>query len=241
MDASAVLASVEDRVIDEGVAALARDDHADGRSPGDDKRRDVRQLFRLVVRCMRAGQAEPVIRPCQQIAAHSYAAGLDLAGLLGAFNVLTEVLWRPLADTLPDEQLVQALRLLNAIVGAGKDAMARTYADLAIRDRDSQGELSTGSSACAAAVPASRADGLVAAVVTGQVGIITLQDRHKRNAIGTQLAAAAVTALESLRARQARAIVLRAAEGMDVWSAGHDIGELPPGATRSATTTPWKN
>jgi len=117
VDAPAVLASVEDRVIDEGVAALARDDQADGRSPGDDKRRDVRQLFRLVVRCMRAGHAEPVIRPCQQIAAHSYAAGLDLAELLGAFNVLAEVLWRRLADALPDEQLVQALRLLNAIVG----------------------------------------------------------------------------------------------------------------------------
>ena len=229
MDASAVLASAEDRVIDEGVAALARDDQADGRSLGDDKRRDVRQLFRLVVRCMRAGRAEPVIRPCQQIAAHSYAAGLDLAELLGAFNVLAEVLWRRLADALPDEQLVQALRLLNAIVGAGKDAMARTYADLAIRDRDSQGRPSTESSALAAAAPASRADGLVAATVTGQVGIITLQDRHKRNAIGTQLAAAAVAALESLQARQARAIVLRAAEGMDVWSAGHDIGELPPG------------
>ena len=67
MDAPAVLASVEDRVIDEGVAALARDDQADGRSPGDDKRRDVRQLFRLVVRCMGAGRAELVIRPCEQL------------------------------------------------------------------------------------------------------------------------------------------------------------------------------
>jgi methylmalonyl-CoA decarboxylase len=229
VDATAVLASVEDRVIDEGVAALARDDQPDGRSPGADKRRDVRQLFRLVVRCMREGRAQPAIRPCQQIAAHSYAAGLDLAELLGAFNVLAEVLWRRLADVLPDEELVQALRLLNAIVGAGKDAMARTYADLAIRDRDSHGKPSTGASAPAPAVPASRADGLVAAVVTGQVGIITLQDRHKRNAIGTQLAAATVAALEDLRARQARAIVLRAAEGMDVWSAGHDVGELPPG------------
>ena len=98
MDASAVLASAEDRVIDEGVAALERSDLADGRSPGGDKRRDVRQLFHLVVRCMRAGRAEPVIRPCEQIAAHSYAAGMDLAELLGPFNVLAEVLWRHLAE-----------------------------------------------------------------------------------------------------------------------------------------------
>ena len=39
----------------------------------------------------------------------------------------------------------------------------------------------------------------------------------------------AIAALESLRARQVRAIVLRAAPGMHTWSAGHDIDELPPG------------
>ena len=65
--------------------------------------------------------------------------------------------------------------------------------------------------------------------VVGQVGIITLEDRRKHNAIGAQMASGVIAALESLRARQARAIVLRAAEGMDVWSAGHDIDELPPG------------
>jgi methylmalonyl-CoA decarboxylase len=229
VDASAVLASVEDRVIDEGVAALARGDQAGDQSPGADKRRDLRQLFHLVVRCVRAGRAEPVVRPCEQIAAHSYAVGLDLAELLAAFNVLAEVLWRHLADALADEQLIQALGLLNAIVGAGKDAMARTYVALAIRDRGGQDELSTGASASAAAAPESQADGLVATGMTGRVGVIILQDRRKRNAIGAQLATAAIAALEDLRARQARAIVLRAAEGMDVWSAGHDIGELPPG------------
>jgi len=229
VDASAVLASAEDQVIDDGVAALGRRDPAGGRSPDGDMRRDVRQLFRLVVRCMGAGRADLVIRPCEQIAAHSYAAGMDLAQLLGPFNALAEVLWRHLTDGLADDQLVPALGLLNAIVGAGKDAMARTYVSLAIRDRDGQGEPSPDGSADPAAAAESGADGLVATGMTGQVGIITLQDRRKRNAIGAQLATAATAALEGLRARQARAIVLRAAEGMDVWSAGHDIGELPFG------------
>ena len=229
MDASAVLASAEDRVIDEGVAALERSDLADGRSPGGDKRRDVRQLFHLVVRCMRAGRAEPVIRPCEQIAAHSYAAGMDLAELLGPFNVLAEVLWRHLAGVLAGDELVPALGLLNTIVGAGKDAMARTYVSLAVRDRDGQGEPSPDAPADPAAAAESGADGLVATGLTGRVGIITLQDRPKRNAIGAQLATAATAALEDLRGRQVRAIVLRAAEGMNVWSAGHDIGELPFG------------
>ena len=56
------------------------------------------------------------------------------------------------------------------------------------------------------------------------------------------MASRVIAALESLRARQVRAIVLRAAPGMDVWSAGHDIGELPRASgTRWATTTRWKS
>jgi len=227
VDASAVLASAEDRVIDEAVAALALSDQA-RRSPlPDQRRRDVRQLFRLVQRCVRAGRAKPIIRPSEQIAAHSYAAGIDLAEVQGAFNVLTEVLWRQLTDALAGEQLVQALGLLNAIIGAGKDATARTYVALAARDRS--GQRPADEPAAAGAGPGDRAEAVVQTDVVGQVGIITLADREKRNAIGAEMASRVIAALEGLRARQVRAIVLRAAPGMDVWSTGHDIGELPPG------------
>ena len=227
MDASAVLASVEDRVIDEAVAALARGDHARQSPLPDGRRREMRQLFRLVLRCVRAGRAKPMIRPSEQIAAHCYAAGIDLAEVQGSFTVLAEVLWRQLAGALAGEHLVQALGLLTAITGAGKDAMARTYVALATRDRND--EQPADEPAAAGAGPGDRAEGVVLTDVVGQVGIITLADRDKRNAIGAEMASRVIAALESLRARQVRAIVLRAAPGMDVWSAGHDIGELPPG------------
>ncbi len=227
MDTSAVLASLEDRVIDEAVAVLAQTDQA-RRSPLPDERcRDVRQLFRLVLRCVRAGRAKPIIRPSEQIAAHSYAAGIDLAEIQGTFTVLAEALWRQLADALAGEQLVQALGLLTAITGAGKDAMARTYVALATRGRD--GEQPADEPAAAGTGSGDRPRGAVQTDVVGQVGIITLGDRDKRNTIGAEMASQVIAALESLRARQVRAIVLRAAPGMDVWSAGHDIGELPPG------------
>ena len=227
MDASAVLAGVEDRVIDEAVAALAQGDQARQSPLPDGRRREVRQLFRLVLRCVRAGRAKPVIRPSEQIAAHCYAAGIDLAEVQGSFTVLAEVLWRQLAGALAGEQLVQALGLLTAITGAGKDAMARTYVALATRDR--HGEQPADEPAAAGAGSGDRAEGVVLTNVVGQVGIITLGDRDKRNAIGAEMASRVIAALESLRARQVRAIVLRAAPGMDIWSAGHDIGELPPG------------
>ena len=43
------------------------------------------------------------------------------------------------------------------------------------------------------------------------------------------MATGIIAALESLRADGVRAAVLRAAAGLRVWSAGHDIGELPRG------------
>lgn len=230
MDASVVLASAEDRVIDDAVAALAQRGQARHQSAGPDgRRRDVRQLFRLVLRCMRTGRAGPIVKPCEQIAAHCYAAGIDLSQGQGAFNVLAEVLWPHLAEALAGDQLVEALGLLNAIVGAGKDAMARTYVALATRDRDRQVEQSAGQSAAAGAGSEGGTGDVVLTGVIGQVGIITLQDRRKRNALGVQIAQGVTAALDSLRARQVRAVVLRAAAGMDVWSAGHDIDELPAG------------
>jgi methylmalonyl-CoA decarboxylase len=233
VDASAVLLSAEDRVIDEAVAALAQRGQAHQQSPGPDgRRRDVRQLFRLVLRCLHAERAKPIIRPSEQIATHCYAAGIDLAEIQEAFDVLAEVIWRQLAGALADGQLIQALGLLSAIVGAGKDAMARTYVALATRDRNEQHdqhEQPAGEPAAAGAGSEGRASDIVLTDVIGQVGIITLGDRPRHNAIGAQLATEVIAALERMRARQARAIVLRAAPGMNVWSAGHDIGELPPG------------
>jgi methylmalonyl-CoA decarboxylase len=230
VDASAILASAEDRVIDEVVGALAQGGQGRQSLLPDRSRRDARQLFRLVLRCVRAGRAEPVVRPSEQIAAHCYAAGIDLTEVQGAFNVLAEVLWRQLTGSLDGGQLVQALGLLNLIVGAGKDAMARTYVALATRDRDEHGERVAGNAVTTTDTRSDDdAEDGVQTDVVGRVGIITLADRHKHNAIGARLASRVIAALESLRSRQVRAIVLRAAAGMNVWSAGHDVSELPRG------------
>jgi methylmalonyl-CoA decarboxylase len=65
--------------------------------------------------------------------------------------------------------------------------------------------------------------------VLGQVGVITLDDESGRNALSAQMANGIVAALEGLRAEGVRAVVLRAAAGLHVWSAGQDIDELPGG------------
>jgi methylmalonyl-CoA decarboxylase len=234
VEASVVLASAADRVVDEAVAVLAQRDQAHHHSAtAQECRRDMRQLFDLVLRCVRKGRAEPIIRPSERIAAHCFAAGVDLTQLQGSFNVLAEVLWPHLADALAGEERLAALRLVNAIVEAGKDAQARTYVALAAREGSQGGQPAApgedAGSGSPAASPDSAAVAAVQAEMVGRVGIITLDNRHKRNAIDARIAEGIVAALKSLRARDVRAIVLRAAAGMDVWSAGHDINELPRG------------
>jgi methylmalonyl-CoA decarboxylase len=223
-------------VVEEAVAALAQRDQAQHHSSGSEEHRhNMRQLFRLVLRCVRAGRAEPIIRPSEQIAAHCFAAGIDLAEAQEAFNVMAEALWRHVVGALAGEQRVEALGLVNAIVGAGKDAQARTYVALAASQGGSRpgGQPAVaggdGRSSTAGAGPDRPPASGVRTAVIGKVGVITLDDQQKRNAIAAQMASSVVAALGSLRAQDMRAIVLRAAPGMNVWSAGHDIDELPRG------------
>ena len=61
----------------------------------------------------------------------------------------------------------------------------------------------------------------------GAVGTVTLDHPAKRNALGEALIGELIAALDGLRAREARVVVVRARPGVSVWSAGHDIDELP--------------
>ncbi len=70
---------------------------------------------------------------------------------------------------------------------------------------------------------------LVATTFADAVGTITLDNPSKRNALSDALIQEIVAALADFRARKARAVVLRAQPGAEVWSAGHDVNELPAG------------
>jgi methylmalonyl-CoA decarboxylase len=63
----------------------------------------------------------------------------------------------------------------------------------------------------------------------GAVGTICLDYFEKRNALSGTLAAEIIDALDSFSEQRARAVVLRARPGVKIWSAGHDVDELPEG------------
>jgi methylmalonyl-CoA decarboxylase len=61
------------------------------------------------------------------------------------------------------------------------------------------------------------------------IGTITLDNSKKLNALSHDLVDGIINALKRLEEAQARVAILRAQPGARVWSAGHDIGELPEG------------
>ena len=231
VETSVVIANAGERVVEEAAAALERrhQAHHHAVSP-EEHRRNVRDLFELVVRCVREGRAEPIIASSRQIAANRFEAGFDIAEIQGTFNVLEEVLWRHVASSLAGDQRIEALGLVNTILGAGRDALARTYVALASRGTGPLDQPAASPDDGESGGPAAGlAGGAVRAGKRGQVGVIALDNQRRRNVLSAQTVGGIVAALEGLRAEGVRAVVLRAAAGSRVWSAGHDIDELPHG------------
>lgn len=61
----------------------------------------------------------------------------------------------------------------------------------------------------------------------GKVAVLTMADVAKRNVLSDAMIESILAGLAEARAQEARCVVLRAEAGVKVWSAGHDIAELP--------------
>jgi methylmalonyl-CoA decarboxylase len=68
---------------------------------------------------------------------------------------------------------------------------------------------------------------LVETRVADRIGTLRLHRPEKRNALSADLLGELVAALEAFARDEVRVVVLRAAPDATVWSAGHDIRELP--------------
>jgi methylmalonyl-CoA decarboxylase len=66
-------------------------------------------------------------------------------------------------------------------------------------------------------------------VVTTQddIGFVTLNHPKKHNALSEKLVQEIIVALATFRKHGVRVVILRAQPGAKVWSAGHDVAELP--------------
>jgi methylmalonyl-CoA decarboxylase len=68
---------------------------------------------------------------------------------------------------------------------------------------------------------------LITCICAERIGTITLQNEERRNALSDEMVRQLLAALASLHEQQARVVILRARPGAKVFSAGHDVAELP--------------
>lgn len=68
---------------------------------------------------------------------------------------------------------------------------------------------------------------LIKTSLADSIGTVSFNRDTKRNALSAGLIAETIAALDDFKAKHARAVVLRSATAGKVWSAGHDIEELP--------------
>ena len=68
---------------------------------------------------------------------------------------------------------------------------------------------------------------LVLADVREAIGTLTLNHPKKANALSRSIVGEIVGHFAEFRQRNVRAVILRAQPGAKIWSAGHDVGELP--------------
>lgn len=68
---------------------------------------------------------------------------------------------------------------------------------------------------------------LIQKEIRDKVGIITLDNPKKLNALSTEMVDDIINALDDFGAQKLPVVILRAGEGVKVWSAGHDVKELP--------------
>jgi len=75
----------------------------------------------------------------------------------------------------------------------------------------------------------SAATPMVRSETAGDIGILTLCNRPKRNALTHEMMHGLGAAIGTLAEAGTRVVVIRAEPDVKVWSAGHDIDELPAG------------
>lgn len=68
---------------------------------------------------------------------------------------------------------------------------------------------------------------LLQATITDKIGAITLNNPRRHNALSTELIDELCAALKEMQNRRVRVVILRAQPGVTVFSAGHDVRELP--------------
>ncbi|HXQ62813.1 MAG TPA: hypothetical protein VN796_10805 [Acidimicrobiales bacterium] len=93
----------------------------------EESRRRLNDLFDLVLVCLTKRDLDPITHYAHRVAEERFGAGFGIAEVQTAFNVLEEAIWRAVIARLPAQELLESAGLIGTVLGAGKDALARTW------------------------------------------------------------------------------------------------------------------
>jgi hypothetical protein len=132
MDVHALLLAARPEIVDEACTRLLSSPATHYEAAGDSfARRRLADLFDLVVAGVGARDLTAVVEYSRDVAEERFQAGFDIGEVQTAFNSLEEAMWRRVVRDAPADQLADAIGLLSTVLGAGKDALARSYVSLA--------------------------------------------------------------------------------------------------------------
>lgn len=90
-------------------------------------RERLARLLELVTMSVEQRDLVPMIDYATAVANERFDSGFDIREVQRAFHVLEEAIWERVVDEVPHEELAESLGLVGTVVGAGRDALARTY------------------------------------------------------------------------------------------------------------------
>jgi hypothetical protein len=131
-DTAAFLAGEREPILKAAETSLARMHarHYDSAGSGEVRER-LSILFDQLVDGIATKNLVPIVDYARRVGEERFAAGYDLSEVQIAFNALEEATWSRVLEGLDASEFAEALGLISTVLGAGKDALARTYVSLA--------------------------------------------------------------------------------------------------------------
>jgi hypothetical protein len=138
-----ILELSDDGILDDAVAALERSHETHYEAAGADvARARLATMLGLIRTCIDTHDLMPMIDHATLVADERFEAGFDIREVQRAFHVLEEAIWDRVIASTPPDRLAQALGMVGTVLGAGRDALARTYVSRASRHHVSTLDLS---------------------------------------------------------------------------------------------------
>lgn len=132
MSVDVVLSSAASEIVDEAYQNLHPQAHPHYAALGERLTRlYLSELFAQVVNGVVNHEAVHLVQHAEVIAEERFHAGFDLSEVQAAFNALEQAMWRRITTAEQGPELLAGVGMLSAILGAGKDALARAYVRLA--------------------------------------------------------------------------------------------------------------